>query len=813
MNMMNSPLNVSELDGQKGFIINGINSGDESGFSVSYVGDINDDGIDDLIIGAPRADGDDNETGNAGESYVVFGGSDIGGEDGNFNLANLMDRRPLLEKSSTVQSESEESLKVEPSNLSTILPKGVILYGSNSNNRSGYSVSGKGDINNDGIDDLIISAPGIVNNRDIAARVIDTSNSGKTYIVFGNKNIGTQGNINLSSIDGTNGFIVEGIDTGGEIGNIDVSYAGDINDDGIDDFIIGAPSTDFEGGEAGASYVVFGGSNIGGEDGNINLSELNGTNGISIIFDKSGSHGAGWSVSSAGDVNDDGIDDLIIGVPFSELQTEEKGNAGKAYVVYGGSNIGGETGKVSLSSINGSNGFVVRGNDSSDRLGYSVSSIGDINDDGIDDIIIGIPGGDEGNEQSDVGESYVVFGGSGIGGENGIVNITNLDGSKGFILKGANKFNQSGWSVSGLGDVNDDGIDDLIIGEYAGNNSTDAYVVYGSKGIGATGSLLLSQLNGKNGFIVNGIDNDGESGMDVSGLGDVNNDGVNDFIIGSQSADVDLNEGDYEGKSYVVYGSLATKFAITDMNGDNKADVLKRNPNDGKNDLLKMDGANVSNVNSLLSVDDRAWRIKDTADFNGDGKGDILWRDEENGENAIWTTDGENVTDYDLIPTVEDLDWEIQAADDFNGDNKADILWQDRETGETAIWTMDGAMVKSYDMITTVEDLNWEIQAAADFNGDNKADILWRHQETGKNALWTMDGAMVNSYDMITTFEDLNWEVKGAADFDADNKADIFWMNKSTGQYALWSMNGAMVDSFDLSYPTNTSMEAKTFLS
>ncbi len=111
-------------------------------------------------------------------------------------------------------------------------------------------------------------------------------------------------------------------------------------------------------------------------------------------------------------------------------------------------------------------------------------------------------------------------------------------------------------SVSGAGDVNGDGVDDLIIGaSRAGpNGDSDAgqsYVVFGGAGVGSSGVLELSALDGSNGFALNGINADDWSGFSVSGAGDVNGDGVDDIIIGALAADPN---GDRPGQSYVVFG-------------------------------------------------------------------------------------------------------------------------------------------------------------------------------------------------------------------------------------------------------------------
>jgi Ca2+-binding RTX toxin-like protein len=410
--------NLSELNGSNGFVINGIDERDRLGISVSGAGDINGDGIDDLIIGASGADPNGNSR--AGETYVVFGQS--GGFDASFNLSQL-----------------------NGSN-------GFVLNGIDPGDGLGRSVSGAGDINGDGINDLMIGAPGASSNGSFRA------GSGETYLVFG-KQGGFDADFNLSELDGSNGFVLNAFDAGDDSGldvGFSVSGAGDINGDGFDDLIIGAPNRgpwlDF----TGESYIVFGKS--GGFDANLNLSQLNGSNGF-IINGINEYDVLGESVSGAGDINGDGFDDLIIGAP----KADPNGNswAGESYIVFGSSE--GFDANLNLSELNGSNGFVFRGMNEGDLLGISVSGAGDINGDGIDDLIIGAPQGV--NYYEDYrGKSYIVFGSQ--EGFNASLNPSELNGSNGFIING-DVFESLGESVSGAGDINGDGIDDLIIGTLA----------------------------------------------------------------------------------------------------------------------------------------------------------------------------------------------------------------------------------------------------------------------------------------------------------------------------------------------------------
>ncbi|MEL7034469.1 MAG: hypothetical protein AAFO04_02445 [Cyanobacteria bacterium J06592_8] len=418
---------LSDLDGSNGFTINTIETGDLSGRFVSGAGDFNGDGIDDIIIGAPYA-ANSNGMGYTGESYVVFGSSN--GFDSSLELSDL--------------------------NTSD----GFVLKGIDFEDFSGRSVSNAGDVNDDGIDDIIIAASNADPNSN--------SRAGESYVVFG-RNSGLTASLDLSDLDGSNGFVLNGINPGDFSGG-SVSNAGDVNGDGIDDLIIGASSADPNGNEnAGESYIVFGSSN--GFDSSLELSALNASNGFTIngvdAFD-----GSGRSVSGAGDVNGDGIDDIIIGAPFANPNGNE--NSGESYIVFGSKN--GFDSNLDLSSLNGSNGFVLKGINANDRSASSVSGAGDVNGDGFNDVIIGAPFFALTTGRQNFGESYVVFGSDSPFPAS--LDLSAIDGNNGFLITGFELeiIDIPSISVSGAGDINSDGFDDMIIGS---GQSGESYVVFG----------------------------------------------------------------------------------------------------------------------------------------------------------------------------------------------------------------------------------------------------------------------------------------------------------------------------------------------
>ncbi|MFN6563153.1 MAG: beta strand repeat-containing protein [Nostoc sp. ChiSLP01] len=534
--MANSTFNLSDLNGSNGFTINGITVADRSGSSVSNAGDVNGDGFDDLIIGAPDADPNGQSS---GQSYVVFG-------------------------SSTSFSSSFDLSTLNGTN-------GFAINGIAVDDRSGSS-SGAGDVNGDGFDDLIIGAGNADPNG---------SQSGQSYVVFG-KSTGFSSSLNLSSLNGTNGFAINGI-AAGDLSGLSVSSAGDINNDGFDDVIIGAiGANDF----SGQSYVVFGKST--GFSPSLNLSTLNGTNGFVINGIQLGDI-SGGSVSDAGDINGDGIDDLIIGATNAP-----DGSSGQSYVVFGKTT--GFSPSLNLSTLNGTNGFVINGIEAGDFSGSPVSSAGDVNGDGIDDLIIGAINfkTNNGGTVSASGQSYVIFGKS--TGFSASLNLSDLNGTNGFTINGIEADDLTNFSVSGAGDVNGDGFDDLIIGTVKnidpnGIRSGQSYVVFG-KGTGFSPSINLSDLNGTNGFSINGINAFDNSGNSVSAAGDVNNDGFDDLIIGASLASPN---GSQSGQSYVLFGgtNIGSPPNPTGTSGaDTLAGSSANNIIDGKggNDILTGNG-------------------------------------------------------------------------------------------------------------------------------------------------------------------------------------------------------------------------------
>jgi hypothetical protein len=216
---------------------------------------------------------------------------------------------------------------------------------------------------------------------------------------------------------------------------------------------------------------------------------------------------------------------------------------------------------------NGISALTVQGAEASDNLGSSVSTAGDVNGDGYADVIVGALYADP-NDRLNAGAAYVFFGYS-----NGSATLDTLNfmsgNSTGFIIQGAVAGDILGNSVSGAGDVNGDGFDDVIVGaRHADPNDRSyagaAYVIMG-RANGFTALDLLSFTSGTAGFIIQGGGEYYRLGESVSGAGDVNGDSYDDVIVGAYGPDENA------GAAYVIMGK-ASGFVTLDMLGFTSSD-------------------------------------------------------------------------------------------------------------------------------------------------------------------------------------------------------------------------------------------------
>jgi gliding motility-associated-like protein len=491
--------NVDNIDGINGFKIFGEKTTREAGFSVNNAGDVNNDGIDDFIIGAPG--NYDPWYGPAkiykiihGAAFVVFGRAT--GFPPNIDLGLLNGTNGFIVRNDTP---------------TTNFPK------------TGYDVSRAGDINGDGIDDFMISDP--TRHSPSATSTFYNQELGHTYVIFG-KSTGFTPEINLSSLNGSNGFVLIG-NSNFENAGYSIAPLGDINGDGHHDI---AAITSGSGSVNGKCYVIY------GKNGNfpavIKVADINGTNGF-VIHGDAVVGKIGQKIAALGDVNGDGIPDIGLGSYYNGQY--------RKFVVFGRtSNF---PASLNVSSLNGTNGFVIENSETPLSSYIGIAKAGDINGDGLNDIAIT--------------KDYILFGKSTFP---ALVDLKNLDGTNGFKILNAGY----GVSFGYAGDFNDDGIDD-----YAFNNSTNStYLLFGKEIWGATVNLTTLP---KNEFLR--IQRPYGADASVNFAGDVNKDGISDLIIGNtiDSYGSSLKVNRNPGTAYVIYGKKLAdteKPVITDCPAD-----------------------------------------------------------------------------------------------------------------------------------------------------------------------------------------------------------------------------------------------------
>lgn len=431
---------------------------DNDRFSVSVAsGDVTGDGIADLIIGAPGADGPGNSRVNAGEVYIFFGGPDL-------TMGTIRDVAEQLGRGPDITIFGEEGFGAVGDTL-------------------GASVA-LGDVNSDGLTDLIIGAPGTFGPGNLRAT------AGSVYILFGGPRLSARGAIDLADPLAGADVVIHGADPVDNAGT--VVKAGDLNDDGIDDVVFSAPTADGPANlrrDAGEVYVLFGRRDLATPS----VHDVAGifAPGVDLtIFGQDPADVLGGSLL-IGDVSGDSVKDLILGAvnPLAPAGADgpdnSRLNAGEVYLIVGHRALPGEGARDLAGQFGRPADQTIFGADGADQFGASLG-LSDLNGDGVADLIIGAPGADGlDNQRTNAGEVYVLFGGLNL--FNGL--RRDIAGQVGWsadlTVVGAAAGHNFGTTLAAA-DMNGDGVDDLIISApFAGGpdnvraNAGEAHVVSG----------------------------------------------------------------------------------------------------------------------------------------------------------------------------------------------------------------------------------------------------------------------------------------------------------------------------------------------
>jgi hypothetical protein len=675
------------------------------GYSVSTAGDVNGDGLSDVIVGSP---GDDTQ-GLYGQACIAHG--------------------PLLGTS--------------------YQPPSYCLGSSQANSLFGASVAWAGDVNGDGYSDVVVGQPYYT----YTSNSLTLDQAGAVYLFLGSSN---------------------GVSTGWAqalVGHLEdaqfgfsVSTAGDVNGDGYSDVIIGAPFYNAGETEEGRVFVFHGNG----------TAPLLTSNWIAQI--DSANDWLGWSVACAGDVNADGYADVVVGAPRFGANDE-----GKVFAWFGGTNGLGPSGTAANAD------WSAAGSWSGAKFGYSVAGAGDIEADGFSDIVVGAPLYDDG-AYTDQGIASCFRGGS-----------DTVSSTTDWVMKGGTKNLTNGWAVASAGDVNGDGYSDIIIGspwfDNGQQNEGRIYVYWGGPTFDTAPDWQAELNQGQSRF-----------GISVA-AGDFNADGTNDVVAGADFYDSgQTNEGmvwlwyggKVNGPHSGAYGSQAnvhwtaqgnqtwSQFgralaSAGDVDGDGDDELLvgaplhengqtnegrvfmwKGNPN-GLNNNVNGTPANAGFTAEANQVEARfGIAVASAGDINGDGFAEIIVGAQmyENGqlnEGKIFVWFGSPT--FPTTGTPASAGWSaelnkagaffgssVASAGDINGDGYDDIIAgaplfssnaAETNEGAVAIWLgaaspinlganpgtpSTAAWYKEYNVADTK--LGWRVSSAGDVNGDGYSDVL-----------------------------------------------------------------------------------------
>jgi len=835
----------------------GEGSSDQSGQAMSPVGDVNNDGYDDFLIAAPN---DNNST---GEIYLFFGKAAGFANDLSLSTADASFLGEAISSYSgfsvsgvgDVNNDNFDDFLIGAYGHNSITGKTYLFLGKaagwstnvslntadasfigeNPSNYSGYSVSGVGNVNNDSYDDFIISAPG--NSENVAF-------AGQTYLILG-KAAGWSPNTNLSTADAS--FWGE---DGNDFAGAMVSGAGDVDNDGFDDFLIGSAYDSDNGANSGQTYLVLGKASGWTMDNNL-------SGATASFLGENANDQSAFSLSGGFDFDNDNYDDFLIGA----YQNADGGaNAGQTYVIFG--KASGWAMDENLSNADAS--FI--GEAAGDKSGHSVAGIGDANGDSIDDFIIGAP--ENGESASGAGQAYLV-----LGRTSGWPMDTNL-ASAAASYQGESTNDYGGYAVSGAGDINGDSFYDFLIGapgdDDTGSDAGQTYLVTGDIAVndsgwvnGSTGYIYNSlSPNTSYNFVVKTTDNLGNesvftTAISVYTLSDdadiVEDNGINtdtwyndNFVFSSSN----LDSGAIDYYQYIWDTSASTPVANCSSGSSWNSSTLELLPTLGTSNYLHALSCNADDASAsegvqhygsywfenidptgaaitFDTVTENSISVKETTATDTGGSGLASeWANFQETDVYSWSMDT-NLSEADASFLGDPLDrigWGVSDIGDVNDDGFDDFALAapfNREPGgvdpgqvyiffgKTSGWTT-GISVKDADASYWGEaasnNVGKQIAAAGDVNNDGYDDFLISSTNNSENG--TQSG---QTYLILG-------KASGWVHDVSLGSVDASYLGENSGDFAgsdisgIGDINDDGYDDFAICSPTNSSYDGQTYI-
>ncbi|MBK7445971.1 MAG: FG-GAP repeat protein [Ignavibacteria bacterium] len=566
-----------------------------------------------------------------------------------------------------------------------------------------------GDVNGDGYSEVIVGAPNYDNGQ---------TDEGGVFVYHGS----------ITGLSSSPSWSKEINQASANFG-WSVATAGDVNGDGYSDVIIGAPNYDSVQTNEGRAYIYLG-SASGLQSGFIWKFEVNQTDA-----------NFGYSVACAGDIDNDGYSDVIIGSPFYDGGLTDEG---KVYLFNGGS--------AGLNMVTAD--WTYESNQDSAQIGFSVATAGDVNGDGASDVIIG----------ANLYDNGITFNAGRIFVFNSIHGA--LPSTPSTTKNGSRADENYGWSVSTAGDVNGDGYSDIIVGApfyFGGQTDEGKCVVYLGSATGIAATAIWSEESDHIG---------GQFGISVSTAGDMNGDGYADVIAGGNYLDNgQLDEGralvylGYSGgirtTAEVVYenNQAGSQFGYSvatagDINGDGFSDVIcgaynYDNPSSNEGAAFvylgsaRIIGGYIWYKEGTSSGQEYGYSVSTAGDVNGDGYSDVIigapgYQNGQNTEGAAfvyhgsstglpftpdWIAEGNGIGRY--------FGYSVSSAGDVNGDGYSDVIiggpYNSYGSAEVYFGSASGlSLTANWSAVGNSYDSKFgkSVSTAGDVNGDGYSDVI-----------------------------------------------------------------------------------------